>query len=133
MVSFYNSSNIFNIHVSWQENYVAVLLCFLGRSLDIALAKSEIDLVRQKLLEYRERVDTYHTAWYEEALSLAVSLDITESKPRTCARMQHRSNIPAEDPSTYYKRVVTIPTLGMCLCDCVYCVVFFDNLNFSNP
>lgn len=36
---------------------------------------------------------------------------VQPSLPRVCGRQQHRSNIPAQTPSEYYRRSISIPVL----------------------
>ena len=57
----------------------------------------------------RANVDSYHAQWYETAVTLAQNIFVDESRPRTCGRQQHRENVPAENISDYYKRVITTP------------------------
>ena len=46
----------------------------------------------------------FHTV--EEMCS---SVGIVPSMPRKCVRQTHRSNVPAETPSAYYRRSISIP------------------------
>ena len=62
-------------------------------------------------LNMRANVEYFHDVWYEEALSLASSVNVAEAKPRTCRRQCNRPNQPADNPSEYYKRSITIPFL----------------------
>ena len=39
------------------------------------------------------------------------SVGVEPSLPRLCGRQSHRSNVPAQTPSEYYRRTVTIPVL----------------------
>jgi hypothetical protein len=55
--------------------------------------------------------DVYHNKWYTEAVELANRLDIKQETPRTVGRQYYRNNVPAETPSEYFKRAVTIPIL----------------------
>ena len=65
----------------------------------------------QSLLLALTHVDTVHARIYETALEIASKVGVDESMPRISSRQQHRSNVPSLDPSEYYKRILTIPTL----------------------
>ena len=52
-----------------------------------------------------------HEQWYSEAKSLAQSVNIDPSRPRTVHRQIHRDNTPAESVSEYYERSLTLPFL----------------------
>ena len=43
------------------------------------------------------------------------SAGIVPSMPRKCVRQTHRSNVPAETPSAYYSRRISIPLLDQLL------------------
>lgn len=80
--------------------------------MDAAMAKSDVDTVIKRLVDYRESVDDFHKIWFEDAMKLARSLNIQPEIPRRCTVQRHRSNTPADTPEVYYQRVVTIPMLG---------------------
>ena len=78
---------------------------------DIVQAVSEIDNLMSALLDVRENVDTHHSMWFTEVEKKCEALGIQPSLPRLCGRQAHRSNTPAQTPSEYYRRTVTIPVL----------------------
>jgi hypothetical protein len=59
----------------------------------------------------RNEVDERHDLWYKEAESLAESVGTLPEKPRTTTKQKHCANTPADSPSEYYKRIITIPFL----------------------
>ena len=56
-------------------------------------------------------MDAYHARTYAQAKTMAQSVGIDESMPRLASRQQHRSNVPAQDCSDYYRLNLTIPLL----------------------
>ena len=81
------------------------------RYIDVVSAYNQISFVKTTLQSARDDVDTVHAWIYETALEVATKVGVDESMPRTSRRQQHRANVPSSDPSEYYKRVLTIPTL----------------------
>ena len=59
----------------------------------------------------RENIDTIHSKWFKEAEEMCQSVEVEVKLPRLCGRQRHRENIPAQTPSDYYRRTVTIPVL----------------------
>ena len=82
-----------------------------GNSLDIMDGIHLITSLKDNMILMRDSVDTYHDAWYQEAVVLAGELDIEESKPRTVGRQTARGNHPFTSISEYYKRTITIPLI----------------------
>ena len=68
-------------------------------------------LVKATLEDARENVDKFHSECFKKATSLAEKLKVAIKKPRTCSRQTTRDNVPAESPSDYYKKSITIPFL----------------------
>ena len=84
------------------------------RELDIYDAYMRIDDTISLLQAFRGDVDTFHERVYEEAKQLAELIGSIEEKPRTVRagmRQEHRSNVPAESISEYFKRSIMIPFL----------------------
>ena len=54
----------------------------------------------------RVNVDYFHDVWYEDALTLASSVNVVEAKPRTCRRQCNRPNQPA-----YIMFLILLPRL----------------------
>ena len=61
---------------------------------------------------YLENIDMTHADWYELAVELAESINVSPSMPRRAGAQRHRNNIPADNPEEYYKRSISIPMLG---------------------
>ena len=86
---------------------------YSGRSIDIALATKEVEVVTNRFMEYRSANDKFHEVWMNQAEELAKSLGITPTTPRISSKQLYRSNMPSESISQYYQRVISIPMLGM--------------------
>ena len=82
-----------------------------GRYVDVVNAYNQISFVKTTMQCARDDVDTVHARIYETALEIASKVGVDESMPRISSRQQHRANVPSSDPSEYYKRILTIPTL----------------------
>lgn len=82
-----------------------------AESNDIVKGLHLVSSLRDLIACIREDIDSYHAKWYEEALKLANEVQVYEVKPRTCLKQKHRSNVPAETASDYFKRKVSIPVL----------------------
>lgn len=78
---------------------------------DYSSAMSYVTTTRDTVQSYRDNVDAQHSVWYQQAKTIAESLDIEIKKPRTCGRQTHRSNVPADSVEDYYRKSVTIPFL----------------------
>ena len=78
---------------------------------DIVQAVSEIDNLMSVLLDVRENVETHHSTWFTEVEKKCEAVGTEPSLPRLCGRQSHRSNTPAQTPSEYYRRTITIPVL----------------------
>ena len=59
----------------------------------------------------RKDVDARHESWYEDAESIGNSVGSIPDQPRTIGRQQHHANTPADSPSQYYRRVISVPFL----------------------
>ena len=78
---------------------------------DIVAAVSEIDNVSAALQEVRENIDTYHTEWFLIITDMLSEVGVEPSTPRRCGRQTQRSNVPADTPSEYFRRIISIPVL----------------------
>ena len=77
-----------------------------GKTTDII---HEIDTVISTIQNIRDNIETYHSDWYHQIEKMC---DVTGTIPsirRTCQRQIHRSNVPADLPSQYYLRTLSIP------------------------
>ena len=48
---------------------------------------------------------------YERGKQISAEFDIEPSMPRTTGRQQHRVNIPATNPESYWQRAVYLPLI----------------------
>lgn len=80
-------------------------------ALDAGSAREKVSRLYVQLEKVRNEVVVRHGRWFEEAQSLAESVGTLPEKPRTIERQIHRPYTPADSPSEYYRRVVTIPFL----------------------
>ena len=48
---------------------------------------------------------------YERGKQIAAEFDIEPSMPRTTGRQQHRVNVPATNPESYWQRAVYLPLI----------------------
>lgn len=82
-----------------------------GRYVDVVRAYNQIAFVKTTLQSARDDVDTVHAGIYETALEIATKVGIDECIPRISRQQQHHTNVPCSNPSEYYKRALTIPSL----------------------
>ena len=59
----------------------------------------------------RDKIEEEFLVIYRKVEKITISLDVSPSVPRTVSRQMHRSNIPANTPEGYYRRVLAIPVL----------------------
>jgi hypothetical protein len=78
---------------------------------DIVAAVKEIDSIISTLQDVRVNISTYHASWYSVVETMCSDVSTEPSIPRRCGRQIHRSNIPADTPSEYYCRTISIPLL----------------------
>ena len=55
----------------------------------------------------RNDIDNRHNKGYQEALSLAATAHVSESKPRTCFKMSAKENHPSGTTSEFSERSLT--------------------------
>jgi hypothetical protein len=82
-----------------------------GTSIDILYAVKEIDATIATIQQVRDNIETYHAEWFIKIERMCATAGITPTIPRICQRQTHRSNLPAETPSQYYLRNISIPFL----------------------
>lgn len=78
---------------------------------DIVQAVSEIKSVTATLQDVRNNVEEHHGRWFAEVEELCACMNTEPSLPRLCGRQRHRPNIPAQSPSEYIRRTISIPVL----------------------
>ena len=80
-------------------------------ALDAGAAREKVTGLYVHLEKMRKDVDARHESWYEEAESIGNNVGSIPDQPRTIGRQQHRANTPADSPSQYYRRVISVPFL----------------------
>ena len=88
-----------------------------AESKDIVTAVGEIKNVLSTLQNIRDNISTHHSCWFRTVQKICADMGVEPSIPRRCARQTHRSNIPADTPSEYYCRTLSIPLLDHLLCE----------------
>ena len=78
---------------------------------DIVEAVDEMNTVQNALKYVLENVDVYHSQWFSSVEKMCGNMCSAHSLPRLCGQHIHHSNVPADSPSSYYKRIITIPLL----------------------
>ena len=78
---------------------------------DIVAAVREIGNVTATLQNVRDNINTHHSRWFSTVEKMCTDVGTVPSVPRRCGRQIHRSNIPADTPSEYYCRTISIPLL----------------------
>ena len=92
--------------------YLLGLTCSLqSEAKDIVQAVSEVNSVKATLHDVRENVDQYHSKWFADVQQMCDSIGVEPSLPRLCGRQHHRSNVPGQNPSEYYRCTITIPMI----------------------
>ena len=94
-------------------NYLLALTKSLqAEAKDIVHAVKEVnDLKWVMITDVCEKVDMNHSNWFAEIEQMCQSVGTQLSLPRICGRQTHRTNVPAQTPSEFYRRTVTIPML----------------------
>ncbi|XP_065064865.1 52 kDa repressor of the inhibitor of the protein kinase-like [Rhopilema esculentum] len=78
---------------------------------DVVKCVEKVKFLNGLLSKLRTEISVNHNSWFEEATSLAELVDTVPSAPRTVARQLNRTNTPAQTPSEYYQRSLSIPFL----------------------
>eukprot|EP00117_Sycon_ciliatum_P011780 scpid47775/ scgid13111/ 52 kDa repressor of the inhibitor of the protein kinase; 58 kDa interferon-induced protein kinase-interacting protein; Death-associated protein 4; THAP domain-containing protein 0 len=78
---------------------------------DIVHAMADVHTVQETLEKVRADVDKHHGDWFKVVESTCAKMNVNPSVPRSCGRQTHRDNVPADTPSEYYKRSISIPLL----------------------
>ena len=74
-------------------------------------AVSEMNSVKATLQDVRNNVEEHHGKWFAEVEELCACVNTEPSLPRLCGRQRHRPNVPAQSPSEYFRRTISIPVL----------------------
>ena len=78
---------------------------------DIVSAVAEIENVTTTIQNVRDQVQTHHSEWFLIVEKMCTDVGTVPSLPRRCGRQIHRDNIPADTPSEYFCRTISIPLL----------------------
>ena len=78
---------------------------------DIVAAVKEVDIVTATIQDVRDHINTHHDEWFLTISDMLSEVGVEPSIPRRCGRQIHRNNTPAESPSEYYKRTISIPVI----------------------
>ena len=93
-------------------NYLLALTCSLqAEAKDIVQAVAEINDLLTVLRDLRAKVDEHHSKWFAKVEEMCETVGTQPSLPRQCGRQTHHSNVPAQNPTEYYRRTITIPIL----------------------
>lgn len=76
---------------------------------DIVEAVGEIGNVISALKDVRKDIHVHHSQWFNTIEKLCQNIGIQPSLPRLCGCQRHRDNVPADSPSEYYLRSISIP------------------------
>lgn len=82
-----------------------------SKAQDICRAYSEAKAVMAAVEETRRNVDAFHDECFQETSDLLSDIGSVPRIKRRAGRQQNRDNIPADTPSQFYKRSLTIPFL----------------------
>ena len=80
-----------------------------GVDTDLLEGLQEVKIMIRSLQTDRDLIDGYHSVWFKDASHITNSVDAAIKAPRVCNQQIWRSNIAADDVSTYFKRKVSIP------------------------
>ena len=59
--------------------------------------------------DIRSKIEVFHNRIYKQAILMAQSVGIEETKPRIAGERHHRHNIQAKSCTDYYRLNLTIP------------------------
>ena len=80
-------------------------------TIDIVASVEKVTLLFAMLQRMRYEISESHEEWFEEAKNLAARVGSVPLVPRVARIQKYRANVPSENPSEYYRRVITIPFL----------------------
>ena len=89
--------------------YLQALTSSLQEAKDIVTIVNEIDTVTTTLQSVRDNIGTHHSQWFSTVEKMCADVGTEPSLPRRSGRQIHRSNAPADTPSEYYCRSISIP------------------------
>ncbi|XP_063219757.1 52 kDa repressor of the inhibitor of the protein kinase-like isoform X1 [Bacillus rossius redtenbacheri] len=83
--------------------------CLQSKSIDLATALSQVELVGLKLADMRSNSDEEFENIFKDSLELADVLGVVPAIPRCVGRQKHRENYSANSPKEYFRRMSFIP------------------------
>nr|XP_054770920.1 52 kDa repressor of the inhibitor of the protein kinase-like [Lytechinus pictus] len=81
------------------------------RDSDIFKAYGHIDFVTKEIQSMRVNIDEVWDEWFIESCAIAEDVGSSMKTPRTTNVQRNRANVPADTPSTYFKRAIAVPFL----------------------
>ncbi|XP_071491986.1 52 kDa repressor of the inhibitor of the protein kinase-like [Diadema antillarum] len=81
------------------------------RDSDIFKAYGHIDFVTKEVQSMRMNIDEVWDEWFIESCVIAEDVGSSIETPRTTKVQRNRANVPADTPSTYFKRAIAVPFL----------------------
>ncbi|XP_071499270.1 52 kDa repressor of the inhibitor of the protein kinase-like [Diadema antillarum] len=81
------------------------------RDSDIFKAYGHIDFVTKEIQSMRVNIDEVWDEWFMESCAIAEDVGSSIETPRTTKVQRNRANVPADTPSTYFKRAIAVPFL----------------------
>ncbi|XP_074498404.1 THAP domain containing 12b isoform X2 [Sebastes fasciatus] len=82
-----------------------------GETLDVFFAANSLTAVLHSLNEVNDNIDVYHEFWYEEAMSVAIVMEVPVKVPRLFLRKQRAADVGEIQTEAYYKEYVTVPVI----------------------
>ena len=86
-----------------------------GGTIDMVKAYQEVQSCILDMRVVQDKIEEEFFVICRQAERITTSLDVSPSVPRTVSRQMNRSNIPANTPEEYYRRVLTIPVSALTL------------------
>ena len=77
----------------------------------ILVLMEKVTLLFSMLKKMREEADDLHNVYFQEAVDIASSVGTNPSYLKLAGRQQNHANTPADCPSVYYHRVITVTFL----------------------
>lgn len=82
----------------------------LGDAGDISCAANSLPAVLHSIKEVVDNIDVYHEFWYEEAVNVAIAVDVIVKVPRSFVR-KHSESVVVQ-PENYYKEHVSFAVVN---------------------
>ncbi|XP_057695646.1 THAP domain containing 12b isoform X1 [Corythoichthys intestinalis] len=82
-----------------------------SETMDAFCAANSLTAVMHSLNEVNDNIDVYHEFWYEEATSLAASMEIPVRVPRLYVQRQRATDMSEIQAEAYYREYVTLPII----------------------